>query len=175
MSSDRPEGITLTHDRDLEGRDWQIWVRRGLMLIPLGIVVAALLNLFGQVPVTSTSASTLATLGVRAPEHLRGGLLFEGRFDIHAREDIADARLELDDGWLEGMSINTIEPSPSSETSHDGRLVLDLGHIAAGETYKLYMQFQVLPTNVGRRSAGVSLWDGSTRILSVDRTITVVP
>ena len=175
MADERPQGIVLRRDRDLEGRVWQIWVRRGLMLIPLAIVGAALLNLFGQVPVTSTSASTAATLGVRAPDHLRGGLLFEGRFEIHAREDIADARLELEDGWLEGMSINTIEPSPASETSHDGRLQLDLGHIAAGDTYRLYMQFQVLATNVGRRSADVTLWDGRTQILSLDRTITVVP
>jgi hypothetical protein len=112
---------------------------------------------------------------VDAPERVRGGLLFEARFDLHARTDIGDARLVLADGWLEGMSINTIEPSPSSETSRDGRLELDIGRLAAGATYRLYMQFQVLPTNVGSRSADVSLWDGTTRLLLVDRTITALP
>jgi hypothetical protein len=73
------------------------------------------------------------------------------------------------------MSINTIEPSPISQTSRDGRLQLDLGHMAAGSVYRLYMQFQVLPTNVGSRSADVTLWDSTTRILSLDRTITVLP
>jgi hypothetical protein len=175
VPADPPDGIVLAHNRDLEGRRWQIWVRRGLMLVPLAIVVAALLNVFGQTRVSSTSRSAVATLGVVAPEHVRGGLLFEARFDVHARSDIADARLVLDEGWLEGMSINTIEPSPISQTSRDGRMQLDLGHMAAGSVYRLYMQFQVLPTNVGRRSADVTLWDSTTRILSLDRTITVLP
>jgi hypothetical protein len=174
-ASERPEGLVLRHDRDLEGRGWQIWVRRGLMLIPIGIVAAALLNVFGQVRATATSASTVATLTVDAPERLRSGLLFEARFDVHARSDIGDARLVLGEGWLEGMSINTVEPSPASETSRNGALELDLGRVRAGETYRLYMQFQVIPTNVGHRSADVALLDGETRLLTVDRTITVVP
>jgi hypothetical protein len=175
MASERPQGLVLAHDRDLEGRGWQIWARRALMLIPVAIVLAALFNLFGQTRTVATSASSIASLEVVAPEHLRGGLLFEGRFDIHARQDIADARLVLDQGWLEGMSVNTIEPSPASETSRDGRLQLDLGHLAAGDTYRLYMQFQVLPTNIGRRSADVTLMDGTTRLLTIDREVTVLP
>jgi hypothetical protein len=175
MASDRPQGLVLTHDRDLDGRRWQIWVRRGLMLIPAAIVLAALGNVFGQATATTTSTSTVATLAVDAPARVRGGLLFEARFDVHARSDIADARLVLDEGWLEGMSINTIEPSPASETSRDGRLQLDLGHLAAGDSYRLYMQFQVIPTNVGSRSADVTLLDGDTRLLTIDRTITVFP
>jgi hypothetical protein len=175
MPPERPQGIVLTHDRDLESRRWQIWVRRGLFLIPIAIVVAALLGVFGQNRTASSSASPVAALSVNAPERLRGGLLFEGRFDVKARSDIADARLVLDEGWLEGMSINTIEPSPASETSRDGRLQLDLGRLRAGDTYRLYMQFQVIPTNVGSRSADVTLLDGETRLVTVDRTLTVLP
>ena len=62
-----------------------------------------------------------------------------------------------------------------SETSRDGRLQLDLGRLGAGDTYRLYMQFQVIPTNVGSRSADVTLLDGDTRLLTVHRTITVLP
>ena len=175
MPSERPQGIVLTHDRDLESRGRQIWVRRALMLIPAAIVLLAALNVFGQTRSVSSSASPVATLSVVAPERLRGGLLFESRFDVHARSDIADARLVLDDGWLEGMSINTIEPSPVSETSRNGKLQLDLGRLAAGDTYRLYMQFQVIPTNVGSRSADVTLLDGDTRIVTVDRSIAVWP
>jgi hypothetical protein len=39
----------------------------------------------------------------------------------------------------------------------------------------LYMQFQVNPTNVGRRSADVGLYDGDELLASVDRTVTVFP
>ncbi len=37
------------------------------------------------------------------------------------------------------------------------------------------MQFQVNPTNVGRRSADVALYDDETPIVSVDHTLTVLP
>lgn len=175
MAAPRPQGIVLTHDRDLRSRRWQIWVRRVLLLVPVAIVLAALLGAFGQTTAASSAASPVATLSVNAPERLRGGLLFEARFEIQARSDISNARLVLDDGWLEGMSVNTIEPSPVSETSRDGKLQLDLGPLRAGDTYRLYMQFQVIPTNVGSRSADVTLLDGDTRLLTIDRTITVLP
>ena len=37
------------------------------------------------------------------------------------------------------------------------------------------MQFQVNPTNVGRRSGNVELYDGESLIATVHRTITVFP
>jgi hypothetical protein len=85
------------------------------------------------------------------------------------------ATLILDPGWLEGMSVNTIEPSPVSETSNEGRLSLNLGPIAAGSTYTLFMQFQTNPTNVGHRAASVSLVANGRRILRVRRSITIFP
>jgi hypothetical protein len=52
---------------------------------------------------------------------------------------------------------------------------LQLGKIRGGSTYRLFMQFQVDPTSVGRRAADVSLYDGTTRLIHIDRTITVFP
>ena len=37
---------------------------------------------------------------------------------------IAHPRLVLDEGWVEGMQFNSIEPAPVSEASRDGRVVL---------------------------------------------------
>ena len=42
-------------------------------------------------------------------------------------------RLVLDEGWLDGLQINTIEPSPQSEASRDGRLVLSYPALKAGD------------------------------------------
>ena len=81
----------------------------------------------------------------------------------------------LSPGWLEGMTVNTIEPSPVGEASNNGRLSLDLGHIPAGESYLLFMQFQTNPTNVGHRDASLTLKDGDTTLLHVHRTITIFP
>ena len=81
----------------------------------------------------------------------------------------------LDSGWLEGMTLNTVEPGPIGEASRDGRLALELGHIPAGDDYLLFLQFQVNPTNVGHRATDVDLYDGDRLLLHIDRTITVWP
>jgi hypothetical protein len=73
------------------------------------------------------------------------------------------------------MTINTIEPSPVGEASRDGKLVLDLGHVPAGQKYLLFVQFQVNPTNVGRRGQDVRLYDGETLVATIHRTVTVFP
>ena len=72
-------------------------------------------------------------LKVYSPSTLRSGLFYESRFTIEAREEIEAATLVLDPGWLEGMTLNTLEPSPIGEASRDGSIALDLGHIPAGD------------------------------------------
>jgi hypothetical protein len=170
-----PDALVLKRHRDLEGRRKEAWVRRGLLAL-VGIVpLLGLFNLFGQRPHLESVAAAPASLEVYAPSRLRGGLLWEARFTISARSEVKDAMLVLDRGWLEGMTINTIEPSPVGEASRDGALALELGHIPPGQKYALYVQSQVNPTNVGRRSQDVRLYDGGTLLATLHRTVTVFP
>ena len=152
-----------------------VWIRRALFALIAVIPILGLLNVFGQRPDVLRASAPEATLELSAPSHLRGGLLWQARFTITAHSELKRATIELESGWMEGMTINTIEPSPIGEGSHDGRLVLELGHVPAGERYVLHMQFQVNPTNVGRRSADVELYDGERRLATLDRTVTVFP
>jgi hypothetical protein len=170
-----PYQVVLKRDRDLAGRGYQIWIRRVLFaLLPL-IALLALLNVFGQRPSTSTESASAATLKLFAPTRVRSGLIYQARFRVTANRDLKSATLVLGPGWLESMTVNTIEPSPVNEGSENGRLTLELGHIPAGGSYLLFMQFQTNPTNVGHRSAPVTLLDGNREILHVDRSITVFP
>jgi hypothetical protein len=52
---------------------------------------------------------------------------------------------------------------------------MDYGHLGAGHKLVVYLQFQVNPTNVGRRSQDVELYDDTELLTKVDRTITVFP
>lgn len=173
--ADVPYQIVLKRHRDLAGRGWEVWVRRGLFLLLPLLSVLGLLNVFGQRPSSTTSAVGAASLKLEAPARVRSGLLYQARFHITARQDLKHATLVLDPGWLESMTVNTIEPSPVDEASENGRLSLDLGHIPAGSSYLLFMQFQTNPTNVGHRAADVTLKDGARTLLHIDRTITVFP
>jgi hypothetical protein len=172
--ADAPESLTLERNRDRANRGG-VGVRRGVLTLLGLFLLAGLLNVFGQRPTTSSASVVKAKLSVYSPMQVRGGLYYEARFHIQAYADIKDATLVLDTGWLEGMTINTIEPGPLSEGSRNGKLVLELGHIRAGQRYLLYMQLQVNPTNVGHRSQRVQLYDGNTLLGSVKRTITIFP
>ena len=169
-----PQFLTLERNRDRAER-LELLARRLFFGLVILVIVAAALNLFGQRPKDSFASASAANLHVFAPTALRGGLYYEGRFTIDAQQDIAKAVLVLDGGWTEQMQINTIEPAPIGESSRDGRLALELGHIPAGDDYLLFLQFQANPTNVGRRSADVELADGERRLLAIDRTVTIWP
>jgi len=170
-----PEGVELERARDLKGRGVEFWVRRLLVALFAVIPVLALFNVFGQAASEATASSGAATLTVRSPTHGRGGLLYEVRFTIEAHQDINDATLVLGGGWANGLTINTLEPSPAEETSDNGDLSFSLGDLSAGSTFVLHMDFQINPTTVGSRKQQVTLLDGDTTLTSMTRHLTVYP
>jgi hypothetical protein len=146
-----------------------------LALIAL-VAILALADVFGQRPTTVSADAPAARISLYAPTAMRGGDIWQARFHIDAKRDLKKAVLVLDPGWAESMSINTIEPSPVGEASDDGRLSFELGHIPAGKSYLLFMQFQVNPTNLAwHRPQNVELRDGATVLARIHRTITVFP
>jgi hypothetical protein len=169
-----PDFITLKEHRDGDHPVERAarWIVVGLLA---AISVAALLNVFGESPATTRAAGPRAELVVSAPERLRGGLFFQGRISVLARERVEDAVLVLDRGWAEQMHINTIEPAPVEESGDDGRLALGYGTLEPGDRLVVYLQFQVNPVNVGRRSQRVELRDGPELIAATNRTVTVFP
>ena len=169
-----PDHLTYEKNRD-RSEVLELAARRVFFGLLTLLAVVALLNVFGQRPETTVADSPVAELEVFAPTALRGGIYYEGRFTIRAREAIEKATLVLDSGWTEQLQINTIEPSPVGESSRDGRLALDFGHVAAGRKLVVYLQYQVNPTNVGRRSQDVELHDGETLLAEADRTLTIFP
>ena len=170
-----PDTIILRRDRDLGPRQNDIWIRRGLFALVCVIPILARLNLVGQRPQTSMTAASAAQLSVYAPARVRSGLLYQARFRIAARKKLAQATLVLDQGWADGLTINTVEPSPVSETSRDGKLALDLGPIAAGQSYVLFLAFQVNPTTLGRQNQTVTLYDGNRALVTLHRSLTLFP
>lgn len=169
-----PDMLTVERHRDFD-RTRAVLSRRIGFGVLCALAVLGLLNVFGQRPSTATADATAARLQLYAPSHLRGGLLYMARFRVTAKQDLKNATLVLDPGWAESITINTIEPSPTDETSDNGRLSLALGPIPAGKSFLLFMDFQVNPTNIGRRSQNVELRDGDAHIATIDRTVTIFP
>jgi hypothetical protein len=160
---------------DRAGINRGLWARRAVIALFCVIALLALADRFGQHPSESSASAPAARMTLTAPETVRGGLFFQSRVEIHALREIAAPHLVLDHGWVEGMQVNSIEPNPASELSRDGRVVLAYDKLAPGDDLRIWMQFEVNPTNVGHRSYGIELDDGTARVLRLSPTITVLP
>lgn len=173
--SHSPKSLDRTLDLELHGRAHHTLYRRlGLAVLGL-IVVAALLNVFGQESTLTVGEGHQATLSVDAPPRLRGGLLFQARFEIEAKQRLAHPKLVLSSGWLDSMTLNTVAPTPLAENSGSDGLSMALEELPAGHRLIVWTDWQVNPTNIGRRSEDTTLFDGSTEIVSANRTVTVFP
>jgi hypothetical protein len=169
------EGLDLARARDLQGRAQHPWVRRVLLALIAVPVVLGAAGALGQPTVTRSAASPRAQLALNAPKVLRGGLMWRARITIRARDAIDHPRLVLGRGYINGMQLNTIEPSPTGESGRGPRLVLSYDKLAAGDELVVYMQFQVDPTTAGRQDATVELDDETRPLTRIAHTIRVLP
>ena len=171
-----PDLLTLSRHRDLEGREHRPYVRWALLTLVGILVLLGLLNVFGQKPHTDTASAERGRARGLLPAAACAAGSSSCRGSRFARErEIEAATLVLDPGWLEGITLNTLVPSPVGEANRDGKIALDLGHVPAGSEHVFFLHFQVNPTEVGRRSQDVALYDGETPLLDVDRTVTIFP
>jgi hypothetical protein len=161
--------------RDLRGRRLEPWIRRAGLLVLVAIVTLALLNRFGQQPSSTASAGPGASMRLSAPKTIRGGLMWQARLTIDARQALQHPRIVLDPGWLEQMQVNTIEPNPVQESSRHGPVVLSYDQLAAGDRLVVWLQFQANPTAFGRHRLGVELDDADQRVAALHPTLTVLP
>jgi hypothetical protein len=167
----------LRRDRHVElvGRRGEPRARRTVIALLALVVLAALLGAAGQGDDVGHAQAPAAALTVRAPERVRGGLFFQGRIDVVARERIGRPRIVLADGWTEELQLNTLEPAPAAESSSRGRLELEYDPLHTGDHLTIWMQFEVNPTGAGRRDRSVALLDDDRLVARVPAEITVLP
>jgi hypothetical protein len=139
------------------------------------VCVLALLGAFGQCSSATVVRAPSATLSVDSPARVRGGLVVTSEIVVTTTRGLANARIFLGRGWFQGMSVNTIEPSPRAESS-DGRwLIFGVGRIRAGHAYRLWLSVQTNPTNVGGHDQDVALYDGRVLVAKAHRSFFVFP
>jgi hypothetical protein len=161
--------------RDDRGAVAGLLARRAILTLFALISLTALIGFIGQRPSSSQATTPAVRMTLAAPETVRGGIFFQARIDIRALTAIEHPRLVFDEGWLEGLQVNSIEPSAASESSRDGRLVLSYGALEPGDILRIWLQFEVNPTNVGKRSFGLELDDEERPLARIPRTLRVLP
>jgi hypothetical protein len=170
-----PDGLTLERHRYLQGRLRAPWVRRVLLCCVAALPVLALLDVFGQHPSTVSAGTPAARLSLTAPTSLRGGLLFQARITVVPHREIHHLQLVFDEGWWDSMGVNSVKPEPESETSRGGKVVFEYGTWPAGRSLRVWINFQVNPTNVGSRAQDVALEDAGTTLATVHHSLRIFP
>ena len=167
---------TFAHlERETAGITVGLWTRRVIMAVFAAIALLGLLNRIGQRPAETATRVPAATLTLSAPATVRGGLFFQSRVEVRAARALDHPRLVLDDGWVEGMQVNSIEPAPVGEASRDGHVVLSYDALKPGDVLRVWFQFEVNPTNVGQRSYAIELDDAERPVTRLSPTIRVMP
>jgi hypothetical protein len=169
------ERVDLERMRDLRGRRAHPWIRRALLMLLGAPVLLASTGAIGQRTASLTAATPNARLRVEAPGVLRGGLMWRARITVRATAAISHPRLILGRGYVEGMQLNTIEPSPASEANRGAQLVLSYDALDAGDELVVYLQLQVNPTTVGRQDTSVAIDDEATRLARIAHVTRVLP
>jgi hypothetical protein len=173
--ADVPVGIDRARHQDLSGRNRHVWWRRAVLVAVAAVPVLGLLNVFGQHAEPVSYSGPAASLLINSPAHVRGGLVFTTEIVITPHQQLHDARLYLDNGWFEAMSLNGVAPQPSTEGAQGRWQVWDFGQIPAGTAFHVWISWQTNPTNSGRHPQTVALYDGGTYLMTADHVLTVFP
>jgi hypothetical protein len=175
VETDSPFGIDPDRHVDLSGREQSPWGRRAVLVVIAVIPVLGLLNVFGQRAQSTRAFSPDASLLVKSPERVRGGLTFTTKIVVTPHRDIQDAQLYLDEGWFGNMTLNGLSPQPSNEGTQGRYQTWDFGPIQANQPLTVLISWQANPTNVGSHPETVAFYDGNNHVVTVHRSVFVFP
>lgn len=168
--------LDLARHRDLIGRRHEHWGRRIVTAVLIIFVVLAATNQFGQQPSTSRASAPAASMTVSTPSRLRGGLIFQTRVDITASRALDRPSLILSGGWFDGMTLNSVQPSPASQASAGSGLTLAYPRLRGGQRMTVWLEWSVNPTNLTwNRAEQIRLSDRGATLLTINRSVTVFP
>jgi len=167
--------FALDRQRHLDrGHHSAVYRRLGLGLLAL-VCILGLANLFGQRSTLTRVDGSAASLTVNSPEHLRGGLVFTSEITVIAHQKLGDAQVQLSSDWFRGMTFNGVAPQPNNMSSNGDSVTLDYGPIDTGQSMPFWISWQTNPTTLGARSEKVSVSDGSSQLVSMQRSLLVFP
>ncbi len=167
-----PQGIEEEHWRPARG-----WLRHAspLSLGIFGAVVALGLTGFLGHERDWTASDGGVRLEVHAPEVIRSGEFFEVRIGVESDAAVGDLVIGVDQALWEDITVNTLVPAASEETSEDGEFRFAFGELAAGTPFLMKIDAQINPDIVGGNGGRITVYDGDGELASVAVSLTVLP
>jgi len=175
METTKPPGIDIKRHADLAGRLHHPRWRRFALAVITAVPVIALFNVFGQRTLSSRADSPRASLLVKSPSHVRGGLIFTTEIVVTPHRKIRNAEIYFSNGWFKNMTFNAVSPQPSTDSAQGNWQIWDFGPLKAGQLFTVLISWQTNPTNVGSHPETIQLYDGKKHVMSIHRSLLVFP
>ncbi len=167
---DAPDGIAERHIRR-RGQSWVAWLGLAVLSVLVG---ASFLGVYGHEH-TLVASGNGTRASVHLPELLRNGEFFEMQFRVESDEARADLTIGVDASVWEDMTVNTIIPGASEETSVDGEYRFAFGPMEAGTTFVAKVDGQVNPDIWGGNGGRIRVYDGDRLLVELPVEIGVLP
>jgi hypothetical protein len=167
-----PDGIDERHIQPIDG-----WQRHAgpLSLFAFGVVVVlALTGMLGHEREWNAETGGTA-LSVHMPQLIRNGEFFEMRIGVESDEPITELVVGIDQAIWEDMTVNTLIPAATDESSADGEFRFTFAELAAGTPFLLKIDAQVNPDILGGNEGMVSVYDGEQPLVQASVDIGVLP
>lgn len=168
-----PQGIEESHVSIVW---WHKHASPASILLIGAVLLAALAGTFGGQPhPVRKIESPAASIELQFPEIMRNGEFFELRANITTRRTFKDLRLAVDASYWRDLTINTMVPAPSEETSEKGQYIFSYGPIESGRTLTLKFDGQINPPMFAGTKGRLKLMDGEQTIAVIPVALRVYP
>ena len=167
-----PDGIGEEHTRPLGG--WRHHASPLALAVFGLVIVLGLTGLLGREAEWRAEANGVR-LAVHSSEIIRNGEFFEMRISVEADEPIGELVVGVDEELWKDMTVNTMIPGASDETSANGEFRFTFAELEAATPFTLKVDVQVNPDIVAGNDGAVTVYDGETPLATADVSITVLP
>ncbi|HSK92651.1 MAG TPA: hypothetical protein VLA76_01180 [Candidatus Angelobacter sp.] len=167
-----PDGIREDHERPIAG-----WRRHAspFSLVAFGVVVAlGLSGLLGHERDWHARNGDVE-MTIHASQVIRNGEFMELRLRLVSEEPITEPSIGVQASLWEDLTVNTMIPAATDESSEDGELRFTFGPIDGGVEFLWKVDLQVNPDIVAGNDGTVTVYDGEEELVSADLSIFVLP
>jgi hypothetical protein len=168
----RPDGIDERHIQPVDG--WQRHASPLSLVVFAAVIVLALSGMLGHEREWNTQSGG-AALTVHMPQLIRNGEFFEMRIGVESDEPITELVVGIDQAIWEDMTVNTLIPAATDESSADGEFRFTFAEQPAGTPFLLKIDAQVNPDILGGNAGTVTVYDGDEALVEAAVDIGVLP
>jgi hypothetical protein len=139
-------------------------------------MVLAFSGLFGGQPHPTTSIDApSASVSLQLPRRIRNGEFFEMRIKVETKRPFDDLTLAVSSSYWRDLTINTMIPAPSKETSEDGHYLFSYGKVEMAKSFTIKIDGQINPPLFRGNDGDIELRDGDIVIATIPVQMKVMP